>query len=362
LNDNIYKMPGLFFDRLRIIFMIVVLIFPLFHLKSQNKSDTLTVIGVGDIMPGTNFPTKQYLPPDSGKNIFKPVSLILENADVTFGNLEGCLLNSGGTVKKCQDSSKCYAFRIPPYFASIIKDAGFDVLNLANNHSNDFGEAGRINTMKVLDSMGIFYAGLLSCPYVIFTKNNLKIGFCGVSPFTGTLEMKSADTIRQLISHLDSVCDVVIVSMHAGAEGADHAHVTRQTEMFYDEDRGNVYEFAHFLVDAGADIVLGHGPHITRAVELYKNRFIAYSLGNFCTYGRFNLKDVNGIAPIMKVFTNRSGEFLKARVYSIIQKGEGGPVLDDSDRAVQQLTNLTNTDFPENSLVISKSGEICRKQ
>ncbi len=344
------------------VFVILAVFFLSLYIQGQNVPDTITIIGVGDIMPGTNFPSSKFLPADSGKYLFKPVKNIIENADITFGNLEGCLLNSGGTVKKCQDSTKCYAFRIPTYFAGILKEAGFDILNLANNHCGDFGETGRISTMKTLDSAGIFYAGLLSCPYVIFTKNNLKIAFCAFSPFAGTSDMMLPDTVKKTVTLLDSICDIVIVSMHAGAEGANYNHITRQSEVFYDEDRGNVYEFAHIVIDWGADIVFGHGPHVTRAVELYKSRFIAYSLGNFCTYGRFNLKGANGAAPIIKVFTDPKGKFLKAKVFSIIQTGEGGPEIDYSKSALQQLIELTKSDFHENTIKIDATGTILKNE
>ncbi len=327
----------------------------------QKTSDTITIIGVGDIMPGTNFPNSTYLPPDSGKYLFTSVKDILMDADITFGNLEGCFLNSGGVVKKCQDSTKCYAFRIPTYFAVNLKEAGFDLLNLANNHSGDFGEVGRASTMKNLDSMDVFYAGLKKCPYVIIRKNNLNIGFCGFSPFINTINMMNIDSVKEIVHMLDSLCDIVIVSFHAGAEGATHNHITRHSEIFYDEDRGNVYEFAHNVIDEGADIVFGHGPHVTRAIELYKNRFIAYSMGNFCTYARFNLKDANGVAPIIKVYVSNKGEFIKASAFSIIQKGEGGPQIDNLNSAVQQLIELTNTDFPENLLKIDSDGSISKK-
>lgn len=347
--------------KVKLLSFIILIISVLYNASGQNKENSIVITAVGDIMPGTNFPSANYLPPDSGKNIFKPVEHILKNSDLTFGNLEGCLLNSGGTVKKCQDSTKCYAFRIPEYFAGIIKDAGFDMLNLANNHCGDFGNAGRESTIKALDKAGIIYAGLNSCPTAIFEHNGLKIGFCGFSPFKGTIDILKEDTVKKIVHTLDSLCDIVIVSMHAGAEGAAHTHVTKQTEIFYDEDRGNVYQFAHMVVDCGADIVFGHGPHVTRAVELYKNRFIAYSLGNFCTYGRFNLKGPNGVAPIISVHLDEKGEFLKAEVFSIMQTGEGGPVMDKEDNALKQLIKLTNSDFPETPLSISESGEIRKK-
>jgi len=342
-------------------FLSIVILFFTVICFAQNKSDTITIIGVGDIMPGTNFPSENFIPARKGINIFNPLISTLKNADITFGNLEGCLLNTGGTIKKCQDSTKCYAFRIPTYFSGIIKEAGFNLLNLANNHSCDFGDSGRLSTLKTLDSVGLNYAGLNSCPSVIFNKNGIKIGFCAVSPFTGTVDILKTDTIKQIIKTLDSLCDIVIVSMHAGAEGANYTHVTRQSEQFYGEDRGNVYEFAHFAIDCGADIVFGHGPHVTRAVELYKNRIIAYSLGNFCTYGRFNLKGPNGVAPVLRVTTNSKGEFIKARIISIKQEGEGGPVIDDENNALHQIIELTKIDFPETPIKIDEKGNITKK-
>ena len=122
---------------------------------------------------------------------------------------------------------------------------------------------------------------------------------------------------------LDDSCDIVIVSFHGGAEGADYQNVTRETETFYGENRGNVYEFSHRMIDAGADIVFGHGPHVTRAIEVYKDRFIAYSLGNFCTYRRFNLTGPNGFAPLLRVKTDTFGKFVEADIIPVYQDNLG---------------------------------------
>jgi hypothetical protein len=327
----------------------------------QAARDTVTIIGTGDIMFGTNFPSASYLPPDSARHLLGPVKDILKNADLTFGNLEGVLLNAGGTVKKCQDTTKCYAFRMPERFVYRLTEAGFDLVSVANNHSGDFGDAGRSNTISMLNSAGIRFAGFLSCPSVAFEQNGLRIGFCAFSPFTGNPDILNIDSAAMIVRALDSTCDVVIVSMHAGAEGAAYRNVTRKTEVFYDENRGNIYEFSHRMIDAGADIVFGHGPHVTRAVECYKDRFIAYSLGNFCTWARFNLKGSNGVAPVIKVYTARNGRFLKAKVYSIKQAGEGGPVIDPGQQALQELMELTNSDFPDTPLIIRGDGWIIRK-
>ena len=80
------------------------------------------------------------------------------------------------------------------------------------------------------------------------------------------------------------------------------------------EDRGNIYEFSRFMIDNGADIVFGHGPHVLRAVDLYKDRFIAYSLGNFATYKRFNLSGGRTFA-IDSSNVNSKGEFIRGRLY-----------------------------------------------
>lgn len=325
------------------------------------EKDTISIIGVGDMMLGTNYPSKAYLPPNDGKDILKPVEDILKNADLTFGNMEGCLLNSGGHVKRCSDPSKCYAFRMPEHYAGYLKDAGFDVVSLANNHMGDFGQPGRDKTLEVLKEKDIHFAGLLSHPKTVFEMNGITYGFCAFSPNRGTVRINNIANAQKIVKELESEVDIVIVSFHGGAEGSKHRHVTRKTEYFYGENRGNVYEFAHKVVDAGADVVFGHGPHVTRAAELYKDRFIIYSLGNFCTYGRFSLRGSKGVGPIIKLFTNKKGEFISGKVYSTMQKGEGGPRKDPENRAIKELQELTKSDFPNSKLIIKDDGSIIKK-
>ena len=320
--------------------------------------DTVTTIGVGDIMLGTNFPDSTYLPPDSGKFLLARVAPILQQADLTFGNLEGVLLDSAGTQKHCNNPDVCYLFRMPEYLAGHLKAAGFDLMSTANNHAGDFGNEGRLNTMRVLDSLGIKHAGLLQQPFVLFEQEGVNWAMAAFSPNVGTQSINDHEAAQNIIAHLDSLADIVIVSFHGGAEGNKYQHVTRETEEFYGENRGNVYEFSHTLIDAGADIVFGHGPHVTRAVEVYKDRFIAYSLGNFATYARFNLRNENGLAPIVKVFTGPKGEFFKAEVVPIIQLGEGIPTVDEEKRAIKILQQLTKEDFPEVPLQITDEGTI----
>lgn len=325
---------------------------------SRVIKDTLTFIGVGDIMMGTNFPSESYLPGNDGRDLWVEVTDTLKQADVTFGNLEGVILNEGGDQKTCRNPKVCYLFRSPESYLANLKDAGFDVVSLANNHAGDFGQPGRLNTMKTLDSLRINYAGLLDVPTSIFMVDGMKYGVVAFSPNIGTVSIHNKTRAIELVEYLDSLVDVVIVSFHAGAEGSKHQHVTRKTEMFYGENRGNVYEFTHLMIDHGADVVFGHGPHVSRAIEVYKDRFITYSLGNFCTYGRFNLKGVNGVAPIVKIETDATGKFLQGKLISIYQPGAGGPKIDPKRRAISVIRELTKKDFPESNLLIDDSGFI----
>lgn len=320
--------------------------------------DTLTLIGVGDIMMGTNFPSERYLPGNDGKDLWLEVSDTLHQADVTFGNLEGVILNEGGDQKKCRNPKVCYLFRSPESYLNNLVEAGFDVVSLANNHAGDFGQPGRDNTMRSLDSLEINYAGLLTVPTTTFMVDGMRYGMVAFSPNIGTVSIHNQEKAIALVEQLDSLVDVVIVSFHAGAEGSKHEHVTRKTEMFYGENRGNVYEFAHLMIDHGADVIFGHGPHVSRAIEVYNERFITYSMGNFCTYGRFNLRGVNGIAPIVKIETNSEGKFLRGQLIPIVQLGAGGPKIDPKKRAISKIRELTKKDFPESNLLIDDSGFI----
>lgn len=319
--------------------------------------DTISIIGVGDIMMGTNYPKTSYLPP-KGTNLLDSVKHILLNADVTFGNLEGVLLDDGGEPKNCKNPDACYVFRSPEYMALYLLDAGFDVMSVANNHTGDFGNPGRNNTARVLDSLKINFAGTLERNYAAFTLNDINYGFVAFAPNTGTVSIHDIEGAKSLVQMLDSISDIVIVSFHGGAEGKDHQHIPRERETYYGEDRGDVHAFSHTLIDAGADIIFGHGPHVTRAIEVYNDRFIAYSLGNFCTYARFNLSGPNGIAPIVKLQVNRNGEFLAGKIFPIKQIGSGMPIIDTEKAAIFKIKELTHIDIPESKIVIDDNGNI----
>lgn len=316
----------------------------------------LSFIGVGDIMLGTNFPDSSYLPPFPPENLMKPVDSILRSADFTFGNLEGVFLDTGEVAKDCEDSTLCYAFRMPESYADALQQSGFDLISLANNHSGDFGKVGRENTVRVLRDLDIHPFGLENIPTVLLKKQNKIIGAAAFSPNFGTPDINDPEKAEAIVKQLADTADIVLVSFHGGAEGDEHQHVTRELEEYYGEKRGNVYEFSHRMIDAGADIIFGHGPHVPRAIELYQNRIIAYSLGNFATWSRFKIAGENGLAPIFKVWTTRTGEFRKGKIFAAKQTGEGGPKPDPGNAVIREIKALMNADFPKTPLSITQNG------
>jgi len=353
-----------------LLFNCITVVYPVYYqpFSSQTAKDTtfnqrrIVITGVGDIMLGSSFPSDRFLPPhDNPFLLLESVSDTLNSSDITFGNLEGSFLNRGEPAKKCKDTSICYLFRMPEKYVSALTTSGFDILSLANNHFGDFGIPARTRTIEILDSVGINYAGLIEHPWSIFKKDSISFGFCAFAPNAGTLNINDISQAGKIVRMLKDSCNIVIVSFHGGAEGADFQNVPKTIEMYYGECRGDVYSFAHAMIDNGADVVFGHGPHITRAVDVYKNRFISYSLGNFCTYGRFNLAGPNGIAPIIKIIVDLTGRFISGRIIPVYQPWPGGVKFDSNMRVISKIQELSAADFPDAVISISDKGEIFYK-
>lgn len=328
-------------------------------IKKLPQTKYIEIAAVGDIMLGTNFPDASTLPPDAS-SLLMPADSLLRNATITFGNAEGVFLNQGGQSKGT--GANVYNFRQPESYGAILKYYGFDFLSIANNHAYDFGAEGLESTSRVFDANGLNFAGNKTNPYSIIEREGIKIGLVAFAPHNGCLNLNDLPAVISLVKEVKAKCDVLLVSFHAGAEGSKATRVPRRHEIFYDQDRGDVYEAAHAVIDAGADVVIGHGPHVPRALELYKSRLIAYSLGNFCTYAKFNLKGISGFAPLLTLKVNQNGEFSEGKIYSFIQLGEGGPVKDETNAAANLIKDLSILDFPESSLVVDEQGNISTRK
>lgn len=324
-------------------------------------SDTLTVTMCGDIMMGTTYPDT-LLPAHDGDLLFHDVTPVLSRADLAVGNLEGVLCNGGASTK--DTVSNAYAFRTPTSYARHLRKAGFDFLSMANNHANDFGTEGIAATELCLRQQGIKFAGLKDrTETAIIERKGLKIGLCafGHNPYTLKHTEPNLSTVARILDDLRQRADIIVVSFHGGAEGQRYAHLPDSMETFYKEKRGHLRRLAHFCIDHGADIVYGHGPHVVRAVEVYKGRFIAYSLGNFCTPYGMNLKGISGHAPVIEIKTARDGRFLKGQIHSFIQQKGIGPRRDRQNSVARQIKLLSEQDIPHSQARITSRGEIRNK-
>ena len=268
----------------------------------------------------------------------------MRGADIAFGNLEGVLMDGGEPVKQCQDPDACYLFRSPSHYAFHLANAGFKVMSLANNHARDFGEAGRDASMAALDAAGIRHSGRVG-DVAVWPNGEVTAALIAFAPFTNSHSMLDIDEAGRAVADLAATYDLVIVSFHGGAEGVDAERIPFTTEYYYGEDRGDVVRFSRSMIDAGADLVIGHGPHVMRGMEIYEGRLIAYSLGNFATYYGISVAGPKGLAPILVATVDGNGLFINGEIVSAIQVRPGGPQLDGQHRAYESIWELTEQDF-----------------
>ena len=321
------------------------------------QTDTLTIAMVGDVMMGTTYPS-MMLPENEGKDLFKDAKDILKSADLTVGNLEGTLCDGGQSTKGSGPNS--YSFRTPTSFAPRLKEVGFDYMSMANNHANDFGQTGIESTEQCLREQGILFSGIEGrVEKAVILRGGKKIGLCAFGHNSYTLKHTDLTVVGRIVDELAKECDLVVVSFHGGAEGRTQSHLPQGSETFLGENRGSLRQLAHFCVDHGADIVYGHGPHVVRAMEVYKGRFIAYSLGNFCTPYNVSLTSISGYAPLVKVKINKqTGAFISGQIYPFIQTRGIGPRTDTSGAVIKQMKQLSDSDVPQSEAVVGSDGSI----
>ena len=295
----------------------------------------LSIAAVGDMMLGTDYP-ENHLPDDDGVSFLQAVTPWLSSPDVTFGNLEGVLLDGGEPGKVCKNLNVCYLFRSPTRYVQHYVAAGFDVISLANNHARDFGEEGRSSSMRALADAGLRHSGREG-DFASFKAKGLTVAMLAFSVTKESNLLHDYDLAASLVAAHATNHDIVIVSFHGGAEGLNVEHLPFAEEEYFGEPRGDVVKFSRMMVDAGADLVLGHGPHVVRAMEYYKERLIAYSLGNFATYYGISVEGNRGIAPILVATLDREGRFVDGQIHSTVQIRPGGPVPDNEQRALKLI-------------------------
>jgi len=308
------------------------------------------------MMLGTDYP-QNHLPDDDAVGFLAAVTPILAAADIAFGNLEGVLLDGGEPAKQCNNPNACYLFRSPARYVERFRAAGFDVLSLANNHARDFGDEGRLAAMQTLASAGIRHSGLEG-DFASMTVGDLKVAVLAYAVTKNSNMLLDYELARATVAEFASRHDIVVVSFHGGAEGRDVTRLPFAEEEYYGEPRGDVVRFARLMVDAGADLVVGHGPHVVRAMENYKGRLIAYSLGNFATYYGISVDGIKGIAPILEVTLDGEGNFVEGRIHSTIQLRPAGPSIDPRSQAWKLMRELSIEDFGTPGILFAPDGTI----
>ncbi len=313
--------------------------------EKPRPGEYFTVGAVGDIQLGTTWPEDApRIPSDSARSMFTPMAAVLRHPDVTFGNLETVLADSGVSTKCRRGSRNCYAFRAPTAFAKTLRTFGFDILSANNNHASDFGQFGMRSTMDALDAADLRSSGSIA-GLASWETRGLKVGLLAFSTGDGPFRVQDIESARHAVLEADRNHDLVFVSFHGGAEGSNATRVPRTNERAYGEDRGDVFRFARTLVDAGADLILGHGPHVLRGMEIYRGRFIAYSLGNFAAWHGFNLRGPLGISTVLHVTLAPNGVVTDATIHPVNLVGPGIPTPDPNRRAISMVRELSELDF-----------------
>ena len=249
----------------------------------QNKETIITISAIGDVTLGQDErflysgSFDQYYKLKGYNYFFSGVKKILSEDDLTIANLEGTLTEATERPDKSAQGNQAFFFKGNPHYTAILKDGSIEAVNLANNHSLDFLNKGYVDTVSTLDHAGIYSFG--DEKVTIYEKNGIKIGLLGVNTL-GPLEEgvnleKLMSELKDNIQELKEKTSLIIVSFHWGIE----------KEFVPTQEQRNLGRFA---IDHGADLVLGHHPHVLQPYEIYQGKSIVYSLGNFVFGGNSN--------------------------------------------------------------------------
>ena len=291
----------------------------------------LSVGWVGDMVPSDAW---------YNATVFTGVASELQKPDLMIGNLESTFAHDDRISKCFFLSLQCHAFKGDTNFADALKTNGFDFISLINNHSYDYGIEGLRDTEAELKRVGLPYISPLK-PTASITIKGTRIGILGLSSTPPTVTIADYAFITREVARLKQENDIVIVIMHAGAEGSTKTAVPGTTEYVGNENRGDVQKVAYTAVDAGADLVLGSGPHVLRKIEHYHGGVIAYSLGNFV--GGNQKLTTTGMLGISGIFT---ATFANTQLHtydftSVHLSKQGVPTLDPTDAGRKLIETLS---------------------
>jgi hypothetical protein len=320
---------------------------------------TVTISAVGHVVIATDHPEKpSYLPPADGRGLIDEVAPLVADADLSFGNL-AAPISTRGKPKTWADGETAWAFRTPPRYAHVLKRLGFDVMLTANNHILDFGHEAFDDTIALLDELKIGHVGRIGEVHRM-RRRGLRVAVVGFAPpyredFQSNRDIEAAGIE---VARIGQAADIVIALIHGGGEGREAKHVPRRTEYVGSMNRGRMVELSRHLVDMGADLVVGFGAHHPRAMEVYRGRIIAYALGNFLTYGPFDLKNPNYMGAVLQVTLDAEGELVEGQLVPLRLRHPGVPRFDPRGASLNLLRRLSRVDFPESPLTIREDGTL----
>lgn len=326
---------------------------PLARTAAAPRPRALTIGWVGDMVLGS----RHGVPPDGGRGLLSAVRPLLRRPDVMIGNLEG-VIGSRGQAKCPMGTPNCFAFQAPPAAARTLAWAGFDLLNLANNHAHDHGPIGLADTRSHLEAAGLAHVGA-PAQITVVRRRGVSVATVGFASYRWAARLEDLPEAVRLIRRARRRADVVVAVMHAGAEGTDQIHTPVGPEVAYGEARGDTRAFAHAVVDAGADVVFGSGPHVVRGVELRRGSPIVYSTGNFTGYHTFPTAGLLGMSALVQVTVDERGRVRRGRWTPIRLDPPGRPRKERSLLGSTQLAaQLSETDFetpglrPDGELIV----------
>lgn len=305
--------------------------------SSATAEEPVRLVFGGDIVLGNSF-VVEHIPKDWEERYFSGVRSILKRADVAIGNFEGTLTEHEKTSKN-PASGRQYAFRSPPQYADLMYQEGFRVLNVANNHANDFSETGFKDTGNNLKQAGIAVAGLRDEAATLSVRglNIAVLGFTYSSRFNTVFDLaQGAELVRQS----KAKGEYVIVTFHAGAEGSPAIWHEDADELFMGENRGNTVAFSRAMIDAGADLVVGHGPHVLRAAECYQGKPIFYSLGNFVGVGGLSAKNFAAVSALLEVSVAQDGNIQNLNLVPLRFNEQKLPQVDPREYGTRLVNHL----------------------
>jgi hypothetical protein len=300
----------------------------------------VTIAWAGDLTLGSSYGQ----PPARGWPQLAPVAEVLRSADLAAVNYEGTFAPGGASKCGGAGGGTCFAFQAPAGNAASLSRAGVDAVNLANNHAFDFGAVGYRSTRAALDRAGVRATGAPG-EIRVLSADGVKVAFVGFSSYAWSASINDDRQVDSLVREAARKADLVVAFFHGGAEGAGELHVPRGREHAFGEDRGDLRRFARRAIDAGADAVLGSGPHVLRGMELYKRRLIAYSLGNLSGWRNFGTGGTLSYSAVLTVRLAPQGRLTGGRVTSLLLDRIGVPRVDPARGAERLMRRLSRSDF-----------------